>query len=123
MDPDPVEHVDQSGDETAVEVERTEAELLPDGINLDSDTEAEEIPQEQIPQRPVWNRRTPNMLHYDRMGNSTELPPYLSSVQTSYGGHHSQVPVFPIRHLHLHLSSSLMPHHQVYYQPSYVYYY
>ena len=118
---DPVEHVDQSGDETAAEVERTETEPLPDGINLDSDTEAEEIPQEKIPQRALRNRRPPNMLH-DRMGNPTEFPQYLSSVQTCYAGHHSQVPVFPIRHLPLPLSSSLMPRHQVCYQPSYFYY-
>ena len=37
--------------------------------------------KESIPQRPVRNRRPPNMLQYDLMGHPTEFPPYVSSVQ------------------------------------------
>ncbi|CAB4040297.1 Hypothetical predicted protein, partial [Paramuricea clavata] len=37
---------------------------------------------EAVLRRSVGTRRPPNMLNYDAMGNPTECPPYLSSVQT-----------------------------------------
>lgn len=39
--------------------------------------------EEYLPQRPVRNRRPPNMLHYDLIGNPTEYPPYVTSVQAT----------------------------------------
>ena len=56
---------------------------VPETGAYENETNAEnnEAEEEYTPQRPVRNRRPPNMLHYDLMGHPTEFPPYVSSVQ------------------------------------------
>ena len=67
----------QVTDDVVVEVPETG--VYENEINAENNEAAEGY----VRQRPVRNRRPPNMLNYDSMGNPTEFPPYVTSVQAT----------------------------------------